>query len=92
MSFRRRNLAEAVLGARSTQALTIESRTRKGRNCRLNTSLNGRIIAQGGKSMGAFVAEDAELHGEEWGLRYVEKLCDVHRAEWRAPGQRFFLY
>ena len=32
------------------------------------------------------------MHREGWGLRYVEKLCDVHRAVWRVPGQRFFLY
>ena len=29
---------------------------------------------------------------EAWGLRYMEKLCDIHRAIWRVPGQRFFLY
>ena len=32
------------------------------------------------------------MQGEAWSPRYVEKLCDAHRAVWRVPGQRFSLY
>ena len=32
------------------------------------------------------------MEREAWSIRHVEKLCDVHKAIWRVPGERFFHY
>lgn len=53
--------------------------------------LQVRVPNQGGPEL-LFEYQLEWMNGEVWSLRYVEKLCDVHRAVWRVPGQRFFLY